>query len=161
MAKTNKDEGAAGEAKAPKYTKADKKAIGLLQDAGVELTGTETPEELEALVEEKGLGEDDGGAEVIPGVPNQVPVLLEPVEPGSKAKPFALYQVVAVKGGHCLYNEKGVRVSHVCSAAKVHGRDADIKDKVPGEISEFAYIAKAAARSNADRKARRLPNDPA
>lgn len=145
-----------------KYTPADKKIIKALKEADVTLTGEETSDELKDLSKEHfpDTQVDGEGEEiVIQGVPNNVPPVFEPVEAGSKAKRMGLFQVVAVKGGFALYNQKGQRVSPVCSAERVHGRDASIADKQPGEVSEFAYIAKAAARCNADRRSRRLPGD--
>lgn len=148
---------------APTKSAADKKAIKLLTQKDVTLTGDETSEDLAALmathfpeVEEEGAGDEI----VLAGVPNSVPQVYEPQEAGNKGKKFALFQVVAVKGGHALYNQRGQRVSPVCSASRVHGRDADIADKQPGEVSEYAYIAKACARMNAERRAARLPGDP-
>lgn len=148
------------------YTPADKKAIKKLTEKDVPLEGTETSDELAALMSEhfpQEPKEGDGEEIVIPGVPNSVPQVYEPLEAGvdpRKARKFALFQVVIVKGGHALYNQKGARVSPVCRADRVHGRDADIKDKMPGEVSEYAYIAKACAITNAQRRARTLPGDP-
>lgn len=152
---------------AAKVAAADKKAIKALTEKDVPLEGTETSEELAALMAEhfpKAPSDSGDGEEIVlAGVPNSVPPVFEPLEPGAdprKAKRYGVFQVVAVKGGHALYNQRGQRVSTVCRADRVHGRDADIKDKQPGEISEFAYIAKACARNNAERRSRRLPGDP-
>lgn len=152
------------------YSKADKKNIKALKEAGVELTGEETGAELDALIAEHDLGSDEAEPEEIEGVENSLPQKFEETMVDNKPRKYGIYFVAPItkgphKGKHVLYNEKGVRVSPVMSADRVFGRDPedprghDIKTKEAGEVSEFAHIAKAAGAANSLRRARRLPND--
>lgn len=154
-------------------SKAGKKNHKLLVDAGIELVGDESEAQLEQLVTENNLGSsEEEGPEEIDGVANSVNPTFETVVVNNKEMKIAVYAVHPVtdgphKGSHVLYNEKGQRVSPPMSAHRVYGRGPDdprgqdIKSKEVGEVSEHAYIAKACAASNAHRRARRLPNDPA
>lgn len=140
-----------------KYSKADLKKIKLLKGAEVDLTGNESGAELDALMEEHALiaGNEDEDQEVIPGVPNSMPVRHEPLAPGSKDKPFAVWHVSPVKGGFAMYDHKGRRVSHLLvPGVKMPTDDGSAS---PDEVT---YHRKAAMRANVLRKSRRLPNDP-
>jgi hypothetical protein len=165
-----------------KLSKAGKKHLKLLQTNEVKLTGKETEAELEALVEEHGLGsgnadnsDGDDSVEEIAGVPNSLPQQFEemPIPGGNgKTRRFGIFFVAPVTGGPhkgstVMYNPEGKRVSPPMSAARIFGRDAEdprgheIKTKEAGEVSEYAHIAKACAAANSLRRSRRLPNDPA
>ena len=137
------------------YTKKDKEIIKKLTDAGVELSGEETSDDLKTLLKDNLDEEEETEQEVIPGVPNKIAPVFEPLPAGSKEKPFALHHVMAVKGGFAMYNHLGQRISPLL----VPGTPlAGTPDGEKG-TDEVAYHRKAAANMNAQRKARRLPND--
>lgn len=157
--------------KAIKLSKTGEKHRKMLLKAGHELTGDESEADLETMCGDAGLLSDsDDGPIEIEGVPNKVDVTHETIMMDGKPRNYGVFAVHPItsgphKGEFFLVNEKGVRVSPPSSANRIFGRAADdprgtdIKTKEVGEISEYAHIAKAAARSNVERRARRLPND--
>ncbi len=154
---TKKPVGAAEEAApATKYSKKDQRKIAELTDAGTELTGNETPEQLDTLIaamEIEGRGEHPE-AEVVPGVPNNLPIRTEPIVLANKHYNFAVFFMAAVKGGQALYNYEGKRVS------PAYGPE----DILPGSegsnpVKALQYTVKACARFNAIRRKSVLPGD--
>lgn len=89
--------------------------------------------------EEDEVKEEDEAAKTneLPGVPNKLPPRFE----GEGKGRLGIFFVAEVEGGNALYNENGIRVSQVCTGP------------------EAAYLAKAATRNNAIRRANRTPQD--
>lgn len=135
-------------------SKAAKKNLGLLQDAGVSLDGSETEADLEQLVADNNLGEQDATPEVIDGVPNKVEIQHAIEISNGKEVKVPIWHMLPVKDGFAVYDHAGRRVSPLL----VPG------NKLGGEengIDEVAHHRKVIARNNVLRRARRLPNDPA
>lgn len=140
----------------PTYTKEEKATIKSLKAAGVELTGTESPDELRTLAEQQELENREEGteAEVVDGVPNQLPVRTEKIVLNGKEHNLAVFFVATVKGGAvALYDYVGRRVSPAYGA----------KDPVDPTDEKSAlgsnYINKAAAKYNAMRRRNIIPGE--
>jgi hypothetical protein len=128
------------------YDVATRKQARALIAAGKVLNGTEEADYINTMFEalQAEEREDNGDAEEVEGVPNMLPVRYEVFQQNGKEVKFPIFFVAAVKGGQSLYNERGQRVSPVCT------QDSD---------PNLSYINKAAARNNAQRRANRLPGD--
>lgn len=162
MAKTtSKKETPGATEKKPTYSRADKKNIKLLEDAGITLDGTESGADLEQMVEDKGLAagaSEDSGPEVIPGVPNSADphYLVEKIN--GKDVRYPIWHMAPVKGGFVVYDHVGRRVSPLLVPGQpLHGSD----EGDPKAVDQVAYHRKLVARANSMRRANRLPNDPA
>ena len=140
------EDDAAAEVDLSHYDAATRKKARALIAAGKVVNGTEEADLIntmfEALQEEE--REEITEAEEVDGVPNKLPVRTEDFTQGGKVVKLPVFFVAAVKGGKALFNERGQRVSPVCTA------ESDPSER---------YIAKAAARFNAQRRANRLPTD--
>ncbi len=136
------------------HTKADKVTIKSLEEAGVELKGDETSEELETLAAAQSMkGDDEAGVqEEVEGVPNQLPPRTEPRSLAGKTVNFPVHFVAAVKGGFALYNETGKRIS------PAYAPDQPL-DESPNATKGVLYINKACAKFNAMRWKNTLPGD--
>lgn len=124
-----------------------KKARELIA-AGKDINGTEEIDLINTLWEElqQEEREEVSEQEEIDGVPNNLAVRTETLSQNGKDVRFPIFFVAAVKGGQALYNERGQRVSPVCT---------------PTSDPNQGYINKAAARYNAERRRHRLPGDAA
>ncbi len=139
------------------YTKEDKANIKVLKDAGVELTGDESSEELATLATAHEMEDrpEDTVAEEVDGIPNQLPPKTEEIEIHGKKMNMPMYVVTAVKGGKfALYAPTGQRVS------PAYGDD----DILPGSegsnpTKALQYIRKAAAKFNIMRRKNIIPGE--
>lgn len=132
----------------PSLDKASKRKARELIDAGKVLVGDESADFINTMYEEM-LGEEEGEnlpEIVIDGVPNKLPVRHEVIDVKGKKVNYPIFFVAAVKGGFCMYNELGMRVSAVTKNTD------EEKDAV-------SKLNKACARFNAQRKATRLPDE--
>lgn len=141
------------------YTKEDKLKIKQLKDAGVELSGEESPEELNTLIFELDAKDSEGEdsiAEEIEGIPNKLPPVTEEIEVHGKKLKMPIYAVTAVKGGKfAMYSPTGQRVS------PAYGVD----DILPGSEKDvnptkgLTYIRKACAKFNIMRRKNLIPGE--
>jgi len=128
------------------YTKEDKARIKRLKDKGVELSGEESPEELETLsiVEDQEEIEEAPEQEEVEGIPNKMPPRTETIEVGGKKVELPIYFVAAVKGGkQRMYSPTGA------AASPAYG----VGDFIAGSEGSnptdgIKYITKACARMN-------------
>lgn len=128
------------------YTPADKKLIKKLKDAGTELTGEETSEELQTLSDgldvDTAKNADVTEKEVLPGVPNDLPVRTEKLTVNGKVVTRPIHFVAAVKGGFAAYGLQGQRISAVEASQNELARKIDRTNslsragKHPGEMAQ-------------------------
>lgn len=136
------------------YTKAEKILIKKLKLAGKELTGEETPDELNtlslALEQEEAVAPSEAVEE--DGIPNKLPVRFEEIQIAGKPAKLSIYFVAAVKGGKmALYAHTGQRVSQAYGPDEMYDAESTVKG--------VSYIQKAAAKFNAMRRKNIIPGE--
>lgn len=136
------------EANMAQYSAEELVKIDTLKDRGVELTGTESGEELDRLLE--ATDESEAGEEEAEDadLPRKVAPRFEVLEMEGKKVRLGIHFVYSANGKSALYNEFGVRISPVYGQGDVlAGSEAS-----GSPTAALGAIARMAARNNAERR---------
>ena len=139
------------DAKVAQYEPEDLEKVNQLREAGIELNGTETSEDLDALI--KSLEETDGAEpdEEDEDLPNRTNPRYETTQVEGKQRRFGVHFVLEKNGKRALYNENGVRISPVYEKGEVLAGSTD--------TDAWRSLARSAAKNNAERRRNMRPED--
>lgn len=152
LAKAKEAEITAEDARFADMSEEDKAKVGTLLEAGVDLTGKESSEELDAKLAALEAGDVSEADEEDEDLPDEMPARFETVQIDNKPHRFFVH-FLARAGKKCaLYNEHGKRISPVVNAD-------DIVEGSTPEMKWGSRLAKNAAQNNARRRSSMVPGD--